>query len=160
LFYFFFSSRRRHTRWPRDWSSDVCSSDLGETRTSHDHVSIWQGERIVPAGGDDACCDVRRAVRRRKELIALSGLPEIGLNIGQHLGLYPRTLAGGRDRRWRVISAQIACHHFLRVGNKEEGQIVAVIEHPETRPKNGLAVRGIGQANAGLPSLVVHIDVV
>src|SRR5207253_3697540 len=23
-----FSSRRRHTRWPRDWSSDVCSSDL------------------------------------------------------------------------------------------------------------------------------------
>src|SRR5690625_1880850 len=28
LNYFFFSSRRRHTRWPRDWSSDVCSSDL------------------------------------------------------------------------------------------------------------------------------------
>src|SRR5437660_7952050 len=25
---FFFSSRRRHTRWPRDWNSDVCSSDL------------------------------------------------------------------------------------------------------------------------------------
>src|SRR5690625_6726934 len=25
---FFCSSRRRHTRWPRDWSSDVCSSDL------------------------------------------------------------------------------------------------------------------------------------
>src|SRR5690625_6458720 len=23
-----FTSRRRHTRWPRDWSSDVCSSDL------------------------------------------------------------------------------------------------------------------------------------
>src|SRR5690625_6401765 len=28
LLWFFFSSRRRHTRWPRDWSSDVCSSDL------------------------------------------------------------------------------------------------------------------------------------
>src|SRR5690625_3709104 len=27
-YHFFFSSRRRHTRWPRDWSSDVCSSDL------------------------------------------------------------------------------------------------------------------------------------
>src|SRR6266487_6813249 len=26
--YFFFSSRRRHTRWTGDWSSDVCSSDL------------------------------------------------------------------------------------------------------------------------------------
>src|SRR5699024_11322916 len=28
---FFFSSRRRHTRSKRDWSSDVCSSDLGTT---------------------------------------------------------------------------------------------------------------------------------
>src|SRR5690625_6559322 len=28
MFLFFVSSRRRHTRWPRDWSSDVCSSDL------------------------------------------------------------------------------------------------------------------------------------
>src|SRR6266436_7397836 len=31
LFFFFFSSRRRHTRCSRDWSSDVCSSDLGAT---------------------------------------------------------------------------------------------------------------------------------
>src|SRR5207249_11474298 len=28
FFFFFFSSRRRHTRSKRDWSSDVCSSDL------------------------------------------------------------------------------------------------------------------------------------
>src|SRR5207245_8624217 len=28
FFFFFFSSRRRHTRCYRDWSSDVCSSDL------------------------------------------------------------------------------------------------------------------------------------
>src|SRR6516162_11373602 len=28
MFYFFFSSRRRHTRLQGDWSSDVCSSDL------------------------------------------------------------------------------------------------------------------------------------
>src|SRR5437870_247692 len=34
---FFFSSRRRHTRWPRDWSSDVCSSDL----------SIVEGRALV-----------------------------------------------------------------------------------------------------------------
>src|SRR5690625_820623 len=36
---FFFSSRRRHTRWPRDWSSDVCSSDL----------PVRQGHRGDPA---------------------------------------------------------------------------------------------------------------
>src|SRR3712207_2912164 len=28
MIFFFFSSRRRHTRYWRDWSSDVCSSDL------------------------------------------------------------------------------------------------------------------------------------
>src|SRR5207302_3761330 len=35
-FFFFFSSRRRHTRFSRDWSSDVCSSDLArrESMTS------------------------------------------------------------------------------------------------------------------------------
>src|SRR6266498_3059133 len=32
LFFFFFSSRRRHTRCGRDWSSDVCSSDLAAVR--------------------------------------------------------------------------------------------------------------------------------
>src|SRR5207253_1956111 len=32
---FFFSSRRRHTRWPRDWSSDVCSSDLFALCANH-----------------------------------------------------------------------------------------------------------------------------
>src|SRR5690606_40684844 len=31
----FFSSRRRHTRFSRDWSSDVCSSDLGMRLTNH-----------------------------------------------------------------------------------------------------------------------------
>src|SRR5258707_114641 len=30
ILFFFFSSRRRHTRYWRDWSSDVCSSDLGD----------------------------------------------------------------------------------------------------------------------------------
>src|SRR2546430_6734213 len=34
LCWFFFSSRRRHTRFDCDWSSDVCSSDLGHRRTT------------------------------------------------------------------------------------------------------------------------------
>src|SRR5256886_9254374 len=33
--YFFFSSRRRHTRFDCDWSSDVCSSDLEYTGDGH-----------------------------------------------------------------------------------------------------------------------------
>src|SRR3712207_7833644 len=36
--FFFFSSRRRHTRYWRDWSSDVCSSDLGIQGNSLYHI--------------------------------------------------------------------------------------------------------------------------
>src|SRR2546422_10074375 len=39
IFFFFFSSRRRHTRCSRDWSSDVCSSDLaGPLIDAHSHL--------------------------------------------------------------------------------------------------------------------------
>src|SRR5690606_40211260 len=41
---FFFSSRRRHTRFSRDWSSDVCSSDLWVLRrTNLVQESAWPG---------------------------------------------------------------------------------------------------------------------
>src|SRR5256886_17288952 len=44
--FFFFSSRRRHTRFDCDWSSDVCSSDLyGSTLEVLSHVQIWYVER-------------------------------------------------------------------------------------------------------------------
>src|SRR5690606_40833582 len=36
---FFFSSGRRHTRFSRDWSSDVCSSDLAATTREDDDVT-------------------------------------------------------------------------------------------------------------------------
>ena len=37
---FFFSSRRRHTRLVRDWSSDVCSSDLHEVHQDYQDVPL------------------------------------------------------------------------------------------------------------------------
>src|SRR5690625_6892688 len=40
--FFFFASRRRHTRWPRDWSSDVCSSDLLNIKGKQVEVDIKQ----------------------------------------------------------------------------------------------------------------------
>src|SRR3712207_6903161 len=49
---FFFSSRRRHTRYWRDWSSDVCSSDLKKLLRHEDSRSTpckgRSGEIIVP----------------------------------------------------------------------------------------------------------------
>src|SRR3989338_10485445 len=38
---FFFSSRRRHTRWNCDWSSDVCSSDLSTECNFSGKTLIW-----------------------------------------------------------------------------------------------------------------------
>src|SRR5438105_11282467 len=51
FFFFFFSSRRRHTRSTRDWSSDVCSSDLSIfepiwNRRYVDQVQITAGEDL------------------------------------------------------------------------------------------------------------------
>src|SRR5438067_9887028 len=40
ILFFFFSSRRRHTRSKRDWSSDVCSSDL-RIRSEKRHPIAW-----------------------------------------------------------------------------------------------------------------------
>src|SRR3712207_7774701 len=45
---FFFSSRRRHTRYWRDWSSDVCSSDLGPVRGA----SLRGHRQPVRGGGE------------------------------------------------------------------------------------------------------------
>src|SRR6266542_4938668 len=59
VFFFFFSSRRRHTRCYRDWSSDVCSSDLGlgQARPGEAPVLLVQRRQACrqpwhAAGGD------------------------------------------------------------------------------------------------------------
>src|SRR5207249_9170525 len=42
FFFFFFSSRRRHTRSKRDWSSDVCSSDLVHDVREHHRLAGFE----------------------------------------------------------------------------------------------------------------------
>src|SRR6266511_3100588 len=54
IFFFFFSSRRRHTRFSRDWSSDVCSSDLPPARslpTPFPSNLCMAGGRAMGCGG-------------------------------------------------------------------------------------------------------------
>src|SRR5699024_12592109 len=58
---FFFSSRRRHTRSKRDWSSDVCSSDLCGSLVlvlrpaddSADASSCWPGSGLRPSRSEE-----------------------------------------------------------------------------------------------------------
>src|SRR5690349_23627919 len=81
---FFFSSRRRHTRSLRDWSSDVCSSDL----------------RIdIPRARDIAVRDALLA--RGAEERGLAGSPEVRLSVDGELGrrVLRRILARSEERR-------------------------------------------------------------
>src|SRR5438105_12238959 len=76
FFFFFFSSRRRHTRSTRDWSSDVCSSDLDlltEIRVPTASGG-WSYQKFHPRAQDWAIVGVA---------VAVNGGPKIALtNMG------------------------------------------------------------------------------
>ena len=63
---FFFSSRRRHTRYWRDWSSDVCSSDLTFDSSASTFSFEGNGDSLSGAGtsegGDLAVAIDRKSV--------------------------------------------------------------------------------------------------
>src|SRR5699024_11861698 len=61
--WFFFSSRRRHTRSKRDWSSDVCSSDLTHPDLAGVTGEFYDRTRTVRA--DPQAYDTDRSEERR-----------------------------------------------------------------------------------------------
>src|SRR5215204_7127940 len=81
MLFFFFSSRRRHTRSLCDWSSDVCSSDLGLASA----VTGW----VAP--------DVRSATPGYR-----LGEPWYQVGIGGRIGLLTTPGGGPDSRRMRV----------------------------------------------------------
>src|SRR5699024_4201930 len=64
LSHFFFSSRRRHTRSKRDWSSDVCSSDL--------EAAVQIGRRLA-------------RLATRVQVIVVTHLPQVAAYANKHL---------------------------------------------------------------------------
>src|SRR6267143_2228092 len=99
VIFFFFSSRRRHTRWNCDWSSDVCSSDLGR--------ALGGGLELAMA------CTLRFATPASR-----LGLPEV------KLGLIPG--AGGTQRLPRLVGPGRALELMLS-GREVEGPEAAAI---------------------------------
>src|SRR2546429_5129279 len=78
---FFFSSRRRHTRCSRDWSSDVCSSDLTRYAEQRAAAAVLGVKEVVFLGFRDGHLEpnveLRRAISReirryRPELVLRS----------------------------------------------------------------------------------------
>src|SRR5256886_6976082 len=68
LCFFFFSSRRRHTRFDCDWSSDVCSSDLRHSWRISQHGSLGPhepdclSERVSTVRVSDRVCNCHRSL--------------------------------------------------------------------------------------------------
>src|SRR5260370_33931707 len=63
IYVFMFSSRRRHTRFKCDWSSDVCSSDLG-------FYFHREGPGLAFGGRERALEEVAEAAARRLPVLA------------------------------------------------------------------------------------------
>src|SRR5690606_39472775 len=87
---FFFSSRRRHTRFSRDWSSDVCSSDLRIKSMRQKENLKWSPDVLF------------------YPLFLVMGLwivfwieHRFRFNLN-FLGIYPRTIPGLRSEERRV----------------------------------------------------------
>src|SRR5256884_3262006 len=73
LCFFFFSSRRRHTRCSRDWSSDVCSSDL---KSSAAFSRFLRGV-VYPAPGPLFALSWDPASRPNGCVFSIPGMPSI-----------------------------------------------------------------------------------
>src|SRR5260370_25821069 len=68
--FFFFSSRRRHTRFKCDWSSDVCSSDLGMMQAEKVAEDLREAQTVVSGSGSPVpalAAAVRRLERRHAQ---------------------------------------------------------------------------------------------
>src|SRR2546429_6953859 len=91
---FFFSSRRRHTRCSRDWSSDVCSSDLPQ-QTFHGMLPPEQSLRAH----DAVAAQIDDGLEKQAELVALEGDMQVGLETDQAYG--------GAAHAWRVCNGEL-----------------------------------------------------
>src|SRR5690606_40921543 len=70
---FFFSSRRRHTRFSRDWSSDVCSSDLPAPKVHHRiRVGGFEDVLVLPR---DLLIEINQHLRRAIRLRVIAEQP-------------------------------------------------------------------------------------
>src|SRR5690606_25380413 len=138
---FFFSSRRRHTRFSRDWSSDVCSSDLvlpGRDGSPHHRRGSYKPWLIGAAstgmypGGKNSQGDAQK-----ERPVPLLAEPWPGIPVR---GRSPRKRS---ETAWEPIAPGITPHGLARHSHKRamiEGRVPEVLQHE--RP--GHEMGGIG----------------
>src|SRR5699024_11712054 len=98
---FFFSSRRRHTRSKRDWSSDVCSSDLIEKMSAEPEsplASLYEQQMNITA--EDVFHHAEKGDKIANEVIKYTTevLAHVFANLGVKIGR-----ASCRERVYRGV---------------------------------------------------------
>src|SRR6266508_1987664 len=151
FFLFFFSSRRRHTRFSRDWSSDVCSSDLTGTpclRTPH--CPRRTGPRTRGSAGGDrprrtrtaACRAPPRAPRARPRPRGRAA-PALG-----------REAPSGRS----LLRVLVETGHLVRGGDAEQPERVGEPDPARFgQPEPGLRERGVVADHAAVSIEAVEV---
>src|SRR5699024_7534585 len=102
----FFSSRRRHTRSKRDWSSDVCSSDLA-LRKPLLHLHTQANEQLPWSSIDMDFMNLNQAAHGDREfgyILTRMGIPRVSVvghtseeRVGKRIGTWTRAAAGWNE---------------------------------------------------------------
>src|SRR5256885_12729410 len=105
--FFFFSSRRRHTRLQGDWSSDVCSSDLGEHAAGECGILLVQEQLEGLLAADE---------------ISGAQLPGERRAVVLYLG-FTHVLLGRQRRAARAALGSLAAHFAERFAELPDRQL-------------------------------------
>src|SRR5207249_2251702 len=135
FFFFFFSSRRRHTRSKRDWSSDVCSSDLklrigvvtgddllgrldGLLARGHELRNLDTNrrladvrDRVVSANAYLGAWPVVDALRRDADVVVTGRVTDTGLTLAPMIHAF-----GWRPDAWDLLAAGTVAGHTIECG--------------------------------------------
>src|SRR3989449_4579664 len=138
-FFFFFSSRRRHTRCSRDWSSDVCSSDL-------DLLPIPAEPQEVEPFSSPGCQDFIVKGTRFFEIHEEERTVQVHSELGRKTSIW-----GYRDKN--VSQSDLVLGPTFRVRMNEGGIVV--------RMKNDLPTSPAGSPDPlrgfGVPHMTTHL---
>src|SRR6266480_7561182 len=129
LYFFFFSSRRRHTRLTCDWSSDVCSSDLDVKRLA---ASFAIGGRDLGFKEADRRAALAETLREyRREMRRLAGMRTIDVwyerldleALEQYRSQVKRKAVRRYDKNVAKAESKNSLRAFAKLTHQKDGEL-------------------------------------